>query len=132
MAENTRPRAQRMPEVEAEHGTEAHSLQYLNAGYTILENVVPADVLAQLQAKFDQHTEAIIPAVRVHTSVRRGGCMRRVGNRERCRVWFDYRPGRRHPAQRDIHLARQHPNLTDRTRKLVWLIWKPGMDPIDM
>ncbi len=54
------PRAKSMPEVEAKHHIEAHGLQYQHAGYTILKNVVPPDLLAQLQMKFDQYTETII------------------------------------------------------------------------
>ena len=49
-----------MPELEQEHRIEAKVLQYQQAGYTILQNAVPLDLLVELQARFDQYTEKII------------------------------------------------------------------------
>ena len=52
--------AEPMPELEEEHRIEAQFLQYQHAGYTVLQNAVPLDLLTELQVKFERHTEAII------------------------------------------------------------------------
>ena len=52
--------AEPMPELEEEHRIEAQFLQYQHAGYTVLQNAVPPDLLAELQVKFERHTEVII------------------------------------------------------------------------
>ena len=52
--------AQPMPELTPEHRLEAEVLHYQQAGYTILQNVVPSNLLVGLQASFDRYTEQII------------------------------------------------------------------------
>ena len=49
---------QPMAPVEPKHEIEASAMQYHQSGYTILRNVVPVEMLKELQRRFDHHAKA--------------------------------------------------------------------------
>jgi hypothetical protein len=54
---------QPMAEVEPEHAIEAAAMQYHRSGYTILRNAVPAQLLRDLQRRFDEHAAAYVQSL---------------------------------------------------------------------
>ena len=52
-----------MAEVAPEHEIEAAAMQYHRSGYTILRDAVPAELLRDLQRRFDGHAEAHVQSL---------------------------------------------------------------------